>query len=292
MEDSHEPRQSPIVSTGRRPVARFDDLPIVNAGGTTNPPVAVVTGGARGLGRAIAQCLVRDGHAVVVADIDEQEASVTAEAIADPGSTSVVAVAHDVRDPQSSEDLIRSVTDRFGRLDVLVNNAGVGPRPGPFHTLTEDEYDRVMTINAKGVFLVSKAAIPLMIKQRAGSVINISSVVAKRASPNILPYAASKWAVIGMTQTMARELAQYDITVNAVCPGVIRTQLHEGVVAGMSNMTKRTEDAVWGTFLDRILFDRLQEPQDIAEMVAFLASSKARNITGSAFNVNGGMEFN
>jgi NAD(P)-dependent dehydrogenase (short-subunit alcohol dehydrogenase family) len=202
------------------------------------------------------------------------------------------AVEHDVRDEQSSTDVVRAILRSRGRLDILVNNAGVGPRPGPFHTLTVDEYDRVMSINARGLFLTSKAATPPMIEQRSGRIIHISSVVAKRASPNILPYAASKWAVTGMTQVMARELAQYDITVNAVCPGVIRTQLHEGVVSRMSTMTGKEERDVWQTFYDRIALGRLQEPDDIAEMVTYLASDRARNITGSAFNVNGGMEFN
>lgn len=253
--------------------------------------VALVTGAARGLGRAIATLLARDGATVYVADLDEPAARQTAREIAEQfgGAT---AIGHDVRDEQSSRDVVQAILDTHGRLDVLVNNAGVGPRPGPFHTLDADEYDRVMAINARGLFLTTKAASPPMIEQRGGSIVHISSVVAKRASPNILPYAASKWAVIGMTQVMARELAQFDITVNAVCPGVIRTELHEGVVSRMSAMTGRDEQAVWQTFYDRIALGRLQEPDDIAEMVTFLASDRARNITGSAFNVNGGMEFN
>ena len=253
--------------------------------------VAVVTGGARGIGRAIAETLAAEGAEVVVADIDADEARSTASAITAAGGRAFAAE-HDVRSEQSSVDVVAELLDRSGRLDILVNNAGVGPRPGPFHTLTADEYDRVMSINARGLFLTSKAAAPPMIAQRSGRIIHISSVVAKRASPNILPYAASKWAVIGMTQTMARELAQYDVTVNAVCPGVIRTQLHEGVVERMSTLYEKSEDDTWQMFYDRIALGRLQEPSDIADMVAFLASAKARNITGSAFNVNGGMEFN
>ena len=253
--------------------------------------VALITGAARGIGRAIAEALAADGAEVVVADIDVDEAGSTAEAITAAGGRASAAE-HDVRSEQSSADVVAGILERHGRLDILVNNAGVGPRPGPFHTLSADEYDRVMSINARGLFLTTKAAAPPMIEQRSGRIIHISSVVAKRASPNILPYAASKWAVIGMTQTMARELAQYDITVNAVCPGVVRTQLHEGVVERMSSLYDKTEDDTWQMFYDRIALGRLQEPSDIGDMVAFLASAKARNITGSAFNVNGGMEFN
>ena len=253
--------------------------------------VALVTGAARGLGKAIATTLAADGATVLVADIDIAAAEKAVAELA-TFSTRAVAVEHDVRDEASSQAVVDGALSTFGRLDILVNNAGVGPRPGPFQTLTRDEYDRVMSINALGVFLTSKAAVVPMIEQRSGRIVHISSVVAKRASPNILPYAASKWAVVGMTQTMARELAQYDITVNAVCPGVIRTELHEGVVSRLSTMLDKDEDTVWGSFYDRIALGRLQEPEDIAVMVAFLASDKGRNITGSAFNVNGGMEFN
>jgi meso-butanediol dehydrogenase/(S,S)-butanediol dehydrogenase/diacetyl reductase len=171
-----------------------------------------------------------------------------------------------------------------------VNNAGVGPHPGPFQTLTEAEYDRVMDINAKGVFLVTKAVAPTLIAKSAGRIINISSVVGKKASPFIAPYAMSKWAVIGFTQCIARELAPLGITVNAVCPGVIRTPLHEGVVSDLMTLNQQEEDKVWGMFLDRIPMGHLQEPEDIGEMVMFLASDRAKNITGSSFNVNGGME--
>ncbi|WP_432835697.1 SDR family NAD(P)-dependent oxidoreductase [Dactylosporangium sp. CA-092794] len=253
--------------------------------------VAIVTGAARGLGKAIARALADDGAAVAVADIDAPAAEATAEELRLKGAQAV-AYEHDVRSERSSQELAGTVLSDLGRVDVLVNNAGVGPNPAPFQNLTELEWDRVMDINAKGVFLTTKAVAPTMIAQRSGRIIHISSVVAKRASPNILPYAASKWAVVGMTQTMARELAQFDVTVNAVCPGVIRTELHEGVVSRMSAMTGKDQDDVWQTFYDRIALGRLQEPEDIAAMVTFLASDKGRNITGSAFNVNGGMEFN
>jgi NAD(P)-dependent dehydrogenase (short-subunit alcohol dehydrogenase family) len=253
--------------------------------------VAIVTGAARGLGKAIAEELANDGAMVAVADIDVAAAETAAGEMRATGAQAR-AYEHDVRSEQSSDALASAALADFGRLDVLVNNAGVGPNPGPFHTLDADEWDRVMDINAKGLFLTTKAVAPILIAQRSGRIIHISSVVAKRASPNILPYAASKWAVVGMTQTMARELAPHDVTVNAVCPGVIRTELHEGVVSRMSTLSGKDTDAVWGTFFDRIALGRLQEPEDIAGMVAFLASDRGRNITGSAFNVNGGMEFN
>lgn len=253
--------------------------------------VVVVTGGGNGIGRATAAMFGSRGATVVVADIDEAAAGRIAGEIVAAGGRAV-AVGHDVRDAASSEALVRQVVGDLGTIDVLVNNAGVGPHPQPFHQLSEAEYDRVMDVNAKGVFLTSRAVAPVMIERGYGRIVNVSSVVGKRASPFVLPYDMSKWAVIGLTQCIARELAPLGITVNAVCPGIIRTTLHEGVVSDLSTMHAASEDATWQTFLDRIPMGRLQEGDDIAEMIVFLASDRARNITGSAYNVNGGMELN
>jgi meso-butanediol dehydrogenase/(S,S)-butanediol dehydrogenase/diacetyl reductase len=257
--------------------------------GEVDGRVVIVTGGGNGIGRATCRLFGAGGAKVVVADIQQGAAQEVAdEIVADGGSA--IAVLHDVRDLGSSEALAARTVEEFGTIDVLVNNAGVGPHPGPFQDMPESEYDRVMDINAKGLFLVTKAIAPTLISQGSGRIINISSVVGKKASPFIAPYAMSKWAVIGFTQCIARELAPTGITVNAVCPGVIRTPLHEGVVSDLTELRQEDEDAVWGFFLDRIPMGHLQEPEDIGEMVLFLASDRARNITGSSFNVNGGME--
>lgn len=253
--------------------------------------VAIITGGGNGIGRATALLFAQRGAHVVVADLDGDAAQRVAEQIGTEGG-SAVATEHDVREAASSDDLVRSTVAAFGTVDILVNNAGVGPHPAPFQDMTENEYDRVMDINARGTFLVSKAVAPTLIAKRSGRIVNVSSVVGKKASPFILPYAMSKWAVIGLTQCIARELAPLSITVNAVCPGVIRTPLHEGVVADLVTLRSQDEDAVWQTFLDRIPMGQLQEGEDVAEMIAFLASDRAKNITGSSFNVNGGMELN
>ncbi len=251
--------------------------------------VAIVTGGGNGIGKATATLFGAADAKVVVADLKVGAAeAVAAQIIAAGGSA--IAMEHDVRDPASSEVLAQRTIAEFGTIDILVNNAGVGPQPGPFQNITESEYDRVMDINAKGIFLVTRAIAPTLIAKSAGRIINISSVVGKKASPFIVPYAMSKWAVIGFTQCIARELAPLGITVNAVCPGVIRTSLHEGVVSGLMTLNKQDEDKTWGIFLDRIPMGRLQEGEDIGEMVLFLASDRAKNITGSSFNVNGGME--
>lgn len=253
--------------------------------------VAIITGGGNGIGRATALLFAERDAQVVVADLDGPAARSVAAQITEAGGAAV-AVEHDVREAASSDELVRATVGAFGTVDVLVNNAGVGPHPGPFQEMTEREYDRVMDINARGTFLVSKAVAPTLIAKRSGRIVNVSSVVGKKASPFILPYAMSKWAVIGLTQCIARELAPLGITVNAVCPGVIRTPLHEGVVSDLVTLRRQDEDEVWQTFLDRIPMGHLQEGEDIGEMIAFLASDRAKNITGSAFNVNGGMELN
>lgn len=253
--------------------------------------VVIVTGGGNGIGRATAEMFGARGAAVVVADIDEGAAKQIAADIQSNGGRALAA-GHDVRDGASCTSLAERAVDALGTIDVLVNNAGVGPHPQPFHQLTEQEYDRVMDVNAKGVFLTIRAVAPVMMDRRYGRIVNMSSVVAKRASPFVLPYDMSKWAVIGLTQCIARELAPLGVTVNAVCPGIIRTPLHEGVVSNLATMNAASEDDTWQTFLDRIPMGHLQEGDDIAEMVLFLASDRARNITGSAFNVNGGMELN
>ena len=206
------------------------------------------------------------GASVVVADVDEAAAArVAGEVVAAGGSA--VAAAHDVRDAASCAGLADWAVAELGTIDVLVNNAGVGPHPQPFHELSEAEYDRVMDVNAKGVFLTTRAVAPVMIDRGYGRIVNLSSVVGKRASPFVLPYDMSKWAVIGLTQCIARELAPLGITVNAVCPGIIRTPLHEGVVSDLTNLHATAEDATWQTFLDRIPMGRLQDTDDIAEMI-------------------------
>ena len=248
--------------------------------------VAVVTGGARGIGLGCCECLSAAGASVVVADIDGAEAEKGAGRLPGPA----LAVEHDVRRAESSEALVRATQEKFGRVDVLVNNAGVGPKPTPVQDLTEEEWDRVMDVNARGVFLTTRAFVPPLIAQKSGRIINISSIVGQSGFGMVIQYVASKFAVTGMTQSLAHELAPHNITVNSIHPGILVTDLHSAVVTAFSSLMGQEEQATWDWFMSRIPLQRFQTPKDIGETAAFLASDRAQNITGASFNVDGGWE--
>ncbi len=248
--------------------------------------VAVVTGGATGIGRGCCECLARAGATVVVADVLGDAAAELAVTL---GGMSF-AVGHDVRDAASAQTMVTEVLNRLGRIDILVNNAGVGSRPARIEDTSEDEYDRVMDVNVRGVFLTTREVVPVLRGQKSGRIINISSVVGQTGRAMIVPYTAAKHAVIGITQSLAEELASDDITVNAVCPGIVETGLHANVVAGLAPLQDRTEQEGWEWFRSQIPLQRFQTPHDIGNMVAYLASDLAANITGACFNVDGGSE--
>ncbi len=245
--------------------------------------VALITGAGSGIGLGIARVLARHGAELVLSDLDEARVS---EAAQELGAT---ALQHDVTSWVSSRRAVEDTIARHGHLDVLVNNAGVS-KSVPFHELDEAEWDRVHNVNVKGVFLTTRAVVPHMMARRAGSIISISSMVGKEAIPLFVHYSASKFAVIGMTQGLAKEMAPYDVRVNAVCPGVVRTPLWEPLLNQLAENKGITRDEAWQEFVDPIPLGRPQEPEDIGEAVAFLASDRARNMTGQGINVTGGMQ--
>ena len=250
--------------------------------------VAVVTGGAKGIGRGIAEALAEHGAGVVIADLAVADARQAAAELSAAGHR-IDARQVDVTDASSVRALIDGVVGDFGRLDILVNNAGVS-RSMPFADIDEEEWDRVFDVNVKGVYLACRAVVPHMIARRSGRIINISSMVGKEAIPLFVHYSASKFAVIGLTQGLAKELAEYDVNVNAVCPGVVRTPLWEPLLDQLSATKGITRDQAFEEFVSAIPLRRPQEPRDIGEVVAFLASDKARNMTGQGINVTGGMQ--
>lgn len=245
--------------------------------------VALITGAASGIGRGIADVLNRYGARLVLTDLDEDRARAVA------GELGATALRHDVTSWTSCQAVVDHTLGSHGHIDILVNNAGVS-RSVPFHELDEAEWDRVLGVNVKGVFLTTRAVVPHMMERRRGSIISISSMVGKEAIPLFVHYSASKFAVIGLTQGLAKEMAPYDVRVNAVCPGVVRTPLWEPLLEQLSATKGITRDQAWQEFVDGIPLGRPQEPEDIGEAVAFLASERARNMTGQGINVTGGMQ--
>jgi len=235
--------------------------------------VALVTGGGRGIGRAICQTLARAGACVAAADIALEGATETVGQLPTQG----LALRLDVSSADSAQAGVDQVMERFGRLDILVNNAGI-TRDGLLIRMSEADWDLVLTINLKGVFNCSKAAVRPMMKARWGRIISISSVVGVNGNPGQANYAASKAGVIGLTKTLAREFASRHITANAVAPGFIET-----------DMTAKLSEEARHAMLSQVPLGRPGTPQDVADAVLFLASEQASYITGQVLHVNGGM---
>ena len=247
--------------------------------------VALVTGGGRGIGKAIVEAFAREGARVVVGDILLDEAQQVVEEIA--SSVKTIAVKVDVSKKTDVAAMVETALREFGRIDILVNAAGVIGCT-PFVDIEEDEWDRVMDVNARGVYLVTRAVVPHMMKQRYGKIVNISSRSGKSAQALFSHYGASKFAVIGLTQSLARELAEYDINVNAICPGTLRTDMYEKILDARSKLSGLPREEIFASVIATIPLGRPQLPEDIAGVAVFLSSELARNITGESVNVTGG----
>jgi NAD(P)-dependent dehydrogenase (short-subunit alcohol dehydrogenase family) len=248
----------------------------------------IVTGAGRGVGRAIALELGRLGAAVVVADVDAELAGRTADELASLGYRAL-AVHANVTGRDDREAMVSRAMDAFGRIDVLVNNAGIHWRARPLE-ITEDHWDTVMALNAKAVLFCTQAVLPHMLTARRGLIINIASQSGKIGSPAALVYCASKAAVISMTRSLALAFAKDGVRVNCVCPGSVDTDMwadldHQvgvlelGLPPGEYRRRRATE----------IPLGRLAQPEDVANVVGFLASSRASYMTGQAINVTGGL---
>ncbi|MEH7389160.1 3-oxoacyl-[acyl-carrier-protein] reductase [Bacillus sp. JJ1503] len=239
--------------------------------------IALVTGASRGIGREIALELARQGADIAVnySGSEERANQVVAE-IKEMGR-SAIAVQCDVSNSESVANMVKETIDAFGKLDILVNNAGI-TKDNLLMRMKEDEWDDVININLKGVFLCTKAVTRQMMKQRSGRIINISSIVGVSGNPGQANYVAAKSGVIGLTKTSAKELSSRGITVNAVAPGFITT-----------DMTDKLQDEVKEAMLKQIPLARFGEPSDIANVVVFLASEDSRYMTGQTLHVDGGM---
>lgn len=249
--------------------------------------VAIVTGGARGIGAGIVKGFVKEGSSVVIADNSLDDAQKLAEKIG-RGGVKVLVVRTDVTKKSDADNLVSATLQEFGKIDILVNNAGI-IGDIKFVDIEEEDWDRVNDVNAKGVYLVTRAVVPHMIVARHGKIVNISSLAGKRGSVGVTHYCASKFAVIGITQSLANELAEYDINVNAVCPGILRTALWEVLLDARSKRQGLPREQIWDRWIEQIPLKRPQTPEDIANVVLFLSSEVSRNMTGEAINVNGGL---
>jgi len=247
--------------------------------------VSYVTGGGRGIGRGIALALARAGAHVLIADIDAAAARRVAAEVAALGVESH-AMPMDVTRCDDAQTLRGTLEDRFGRLDIAVNSAGViGVQR--VEDMSEPEWDRIMNVNAKGPFLCCRAVIPLLRRVRGGTIVNIASVSGKDGYPGLAHYSASKYAVIGFTNSLAKELAREEITVNAICPGVVRTAMWDLLAEEWRKDHETAEESWQRQVLAFVPQGRPQTAEDIGDLVVYLAL--ARSVTGQAINVDGGL---
>ena len=237
--------------------------------------VALITGGAQGIGRATAELFAKEGAKVVIVDVDEALAQKTAGEISSDGA--VIGLKADVTNFEACEAAVRLAADKFGKLDILVNNAGI-TRDGLLMRMSEQDWDLVLDVNLKGTFNFTKAAVRPMMRAHSGRMINVSSVVGAMGNAGQANYAASKGGVIAFTKACAKEFCSRNLLVNAIAPGFIRTRMTDAI----SEEAKKL-------LLERILLGRIGEPIDVARAALFLASEDSSYITGQVIHVNGGV---
>ena len=261
--------------------------------------VAIVTGGASGIGKGIGRVLAGQGALVTVADLNEAGAKAEAEELASAGRTALAAGV-DVTDRGSVQSMVEDVLREFGRIDCLINNAGVVGAPGweERQEPSDADWDLVMAVNLRGVVNVSEAVAQSMKQRREGKIINIASIAGRQGGAMNPPYNASKTAVISWTQSHAMTLAPFNVNVNAICPGSLWTPLYERLMKRNSNLSgsATSDESDRETFVNqaesRIPLKREQTPEDVGNLAAFLVSADAWNITGQSINLDGGSRLN
>jgi NAD(P)-dependent dehydrogenase (short-subunit alcohol dehydrogenase family) len=247
--------------------------------------ICLVTGVAAGMGRAIALRYAEEGAVVLGADVDDERGRATMDEAGGGGSY----VRCDVGDLAAIEAYVNTAVERHGRIDAVVNNAGVTKSLG-FFDVTEADWDRINRVNNKGLFFCMQAVARVMREQRSGKIVNIASIAGKgfRGTSNIA-YAGTKGSVIAMTRIAASQLARYDINVNAICPGATRTDLYQQVMGELIERQGISAEDARKRLDVSIPLRRSNEPADIANLAAWLASDQARNVTGQSWNVDGGL---
>ena len=250
--------------------------------------IALITGGGRGIGRAIATAFAREGAQVAVAARSQDQVEQVARELADQFSTNALAVVCDVSDVQSVERMLAKVTEHFGRgPDIMVNNAGIA-ESAPI-TRTDDElWHRLLAINLSGTFYCMRAALPPMIERGWGRVINIASIAGKTGAPYIAAYSASKHGVLGLTRSAALEVAAKGITINAICPGYVDTEMTTRGIENIAKKTRLSAAEAMESIKKMSPQNRIIEPEEVAALALLLASEEGCGINGQAINVDGG----
>lgn len=258
---------------------------------TENGKVALVTGGGQGIGQAIVERFYDDGFRVAVADLNTETAGALAEKLGGREG-GAIAVHVDVADQDSVFAAVQQATDELGGFDVIVNNAGIAPQ-SPIEDITPESIAKIFSINFNGVvYGIQAATKAFRALGHGGKIISAASQAGHVGNPGIALYSATKFAVRGISQTAARDLAQYGITVNTYAPGIVRTPLMEDLAKKTAASAGQPEEWGWAQFTDGITLERLSEPSEVAGVVSFLAGPDSDYITGQSLLVDGGMVFN
>ena len=246
---------------------------------------ALVTAGASGIGRAIAETLMEQGARVHICDVVADRLAATAQTL--PGLGTTLA---DVADPAQVDQLFAEVTAHLGGLDLLVNNAGIAGPTGPVESISPEQWNQTLAVNITGQFLCTRRAVPMLKAAGGGLIVNLSSAAGLFGFPNRTPYAASKWAVIGFTKSLAMELGGDKIRVNAICPGLVEGERQDQVIAAKAAAEGRTVDEVRSQITRQNSLHTFVQAQDIANLIVFLCSPTGSKISGQALSVDGGTE--
>ncbi len=246
--------------------------------------VAIVTGASKGIGAAVVRTLVREGAAVVMADLDVAAGQALAESLSAENAR-VLFVQADVALAPDAEQLVRATSEAFGGIDILVNNAGIQSY-GTVESMSEAEWERTIAVNLKSVFVVSKYAIPALRERGGGTIVNMASVQGIASQPNVSAYAASKGGLLSMSRSMALDFAADNIRVNCVCPGSVDTPMLRWAAEHLAADDPEGAIRNWGT---HHALNRVARPEEVAEMVLFLAGPRSSFCTGAAYLVDGGM---
>ncbi len=252
--------------------------------------VAVVTGGSRGMGREMVLAFAERGARVVVASRRLESCRAVADEAERRFGGEALPVAVNVSDWDDCDRLVETVYDRFGRVDVLVNNAGLSPLYPSLPEVSQELFDKVVAVNLRGPFLCCRAVLPHMIERRSGKIVNIAGTSSLRGYKNRVSYSASKWAVRGLTRTIALEVGVYGINVNSVAPGPIYGERMEKIIVEKARVRGTTPEAVFEEYLSEQALKRFTSAVDVAYAVLFLASEESRQITGQVITVDGGWD--